>query len=245
VIIACSLDAAEAAAESLRGDGFEAETAQVDVSSPESVGALADHAASLGPVTHVIQTAGVSPVQATPQAVIAVDVIGTALVLEEFGRVIAPGGAGIVIASQAGHMFPPLPDDQATALAQTPARDLPQLDFLAAIDNSGYAYGIAKRANILRVQAAALTWGDRGARINSLRPGIIMTPLARDEMSGPGAEGYRRMIATSPSQRVGTPDEVAAAAEFMMGATFITGADLLIDGGVIAAMAGGRYTLGG
>ncbi|WP_217996580.1 SDR family oxidoreductase [Piscicoccus intestinalis] len=95
------------------------------------------------------------------------------------------------------------------------------------------------------MQAAALTWGDRGARVTSISPGIVMTPLARDEMSGPAAAGYRRMIDTSPAGRVASPDEIADAAAFLMGAPFITGADLLIDGGVVAAIAGGRYSVAG
>lgn len=186
-----------------------------------------------------------SPVQASAQAVIAVDVVGTDLVLEEFGRLIAPGGSGIVIASQAGHMLPALDEATSRALARTPARELAEVPVLASVTGSGHAYALAKRANIVRVQAAALTWGDRGARVNSISPGIIMTPLARDEMSGPGAVGYRAMIDASPAKRVGTPDEIGEAAAFMMGAPFLTGADLLIDGGVIAAIAGGRYQLGG
>ncbi|MCE1179231.1 MAG: SDR family oxidoreductase [Micrococcales bacterium] len=238
-------EATTEAARSLTGDGYEVATSQVDVASADSMASLADQAAALGPVTHVIHAAGVSPVQASPQQVVAVDVVGTALVLEEFGRVIAPGGAAIVIASQAGHMLPPLGPAQSHALATTPAAELADLDFLRAIDDSGMAYGIAKRANILRAQAAALQWGDRGARVNSISPGIIMTPLARDELNGPGAEGYRAMLAASPSGRVGTSDEVGDAAAYLMSAPFITGTDLLIDGGVIAALAGGRFSLTG
>lgn len=236
-------DAARAVVEAFLDDGFDARPAQVDVSDADSVAALVEHAASLGAVTHVIHAAGVSPVQASAQAIVAVDVVGTALVLEEFGRLVAPGGAGIVIASQAGYMLPPLDEATSRALARTPARELAGLPALASITDSGHAYSMAKRANILRVQAAALTWGDRGARVNSISPGIIMTPLARDEMSGPGAAGYRAMLEASPAKRVGTPDEIGQAAAFMMGATFLTGADLLIDGGVIAAIAGGRYRL--
>lgn len=236
-------DAAQAAVRGFLDDGFDARPAQVDVADADSVTALAEHAASLGAVTHVIHAAGVSPVQASAQAVIAVDIVGTALVLEEFERVIAPGGTGIVIASQAGHMLPPLDEATSHALAQIPARELAALPALASISDSTHAYIMAKRANILRVQAVALTWGDRGARVNSISPGIIMTPLTRDEMSGPGAAGYQAMIDASPAKRVGTPDEIGEAAAFMMGATFLTGADLLIDGGVVAAIVGGRYRL--
>lgn len=240
-------DAAKRAAKLLSGVGYQTRTLQVDVSSHESVKALARTAAELGHVMHVVHTAGLSPAQAAPEAIIAVDLVGTAYVLDELCRVIAPGGSGIVIASQAGHMLPPLPPDQTEALARTPADQLAQLPFLqpAVISSSGLAYAMSKRANILRVQAASVEWGDRGARLNSLSPGIIMTPLAQDELSSPAGEAYQRMIRASAAGRVGTPDEIGAVAAFLMGrdGSFISGSDLLIDGGVIAAIAAGRYTL--
>ena len=232
----------------LEDAGHTVSTQRVDVSDRDSVAALARAAAGLGDVVQVVSTAGVSPVQAPAEAVLAVDLYGTAVVLEEFGTVIAPGGAGVHISSMAGHMPPPLDPGTARALAFTPTEDLLALPVLGpdAVPNSGAAYAISKQANHLRVQAAAVTWGDRGARVNSISPGIILTPLARDEMSGPGAEGYRKMIDVSAAGRVGTADEVATVAAFLLGtdAGFITGTDLLIDGGVIAA---GRYqlTMGG
>jgi NAD(P)-dependent dehydrogenase (short-subunit alcohol dehydrogenase family) len=228
-------DAADAAAHGLETAGFQTSTASVDVASQESVAALAATAADLGAVLHLVHTAGLSPAQASPQAIIAVDLIGVARVLEEFGRLIAPGGSGIVIASQAGHMLPPLPTEQNQALANTPADELDQLPFLQpdVLNNSGAAYALAKRANILRVQAASVQWGDRDARLNSLSPGIIMTPLAMDERNSPAGECYQRMIEASAAGRVGTPDEIGATAAFLMGrdGAFITGADVLIDGG--------------
>lgn len=240
-------DAALAAANTLQAAGFTTSTATVDVASHDSVRALADTAAALGDVVHVVHTAGLSPAQASPEAIIAVDLIGVAFVLEEFGRIITGGGSGIVIASQAGHMIPPLPADQHQALTTTPADDLRGLTFLQpdSVTNSGAAYALAKRANILRVQAASVHWGDRGARVNSLSPGIIMTPLAMDELSSPAGDAYQRMIKASAASRVGTPDEIGATAAFLMGrdGTFITGTDLLIDGGVIASIAAGRYQL--
>ncbi len=236
-----------AAGKAVQADGHVVTTRQVDVSSRESVHDLARAAAELGDVVQVINTAGLSPVQASPTAILAVDLVGTALVLEEFGQVIAPGGGGVVISSMAGHMQPPLDSDSEHALAHTPATELLALPILAprAVPNSGAAYALAKRANHLRVQAAAVTWGDRGARVNSISPGIILTPLAQEEMTGPGAEGYQKMIETSAAGRVGTTDEVATAASYLLGpdAGFITGADLLIDGGVIAALRAGRLQI--
>ena len=232
----------------LEDAGHTVSTQRVDVSDAESVRALAQAAAGLGDVVQVISTAGVSPVQAPAEAVLAVDLYGTAVVLEEFGKVIAPGGAGVHISSMAGHMPPPLDPETAHALAFTPVEELLALPALApdAVPNSGAAYAISKQANHLRVQAAAVIWGDRGARVNSISPGIILTPLARDEMSGPGAEGYQKMIEVSAAGRVGTADEVATAAAFLLGpdAGFITGTDLLIDGGVIAALRAGRWQFG-
>ena len=241
-------DTANTAAQTLRNAGYTVETAYVDVADRATIDALTATAADLGSVQHVIHTAGLSPAQASPEAIITVDLVGTAHVLEAFGAVIAAGGSGIVIASQAGHMLPPLPAEQNRALVATPAAELAQLPLLQpdAVTNSGAAYALAKRANILRVQAESVVWGDRGARLNSLSPGIIMTPLAMDELNGPGGEGYQKMIKASAAGRVGTPDEVAAAAAFLMGrdGAFVTGTDLLIDGGVIAAIATGRYQLG-
>jgi NAD(P)-dependent dehydrogenase (short-subunit alcohol dehydrogenase family) len=243
-----NLNAATAAAQALATAGYVTSTAQVDVASQESVTALAVTAVGLGAVVHVVHTAGLSPAQASPQAIIAVDLVGTAHVLDAFGGVIAAGGSGLVIASQAGHMLPPLPPEQAQALANTPAGELDQLPFLQpnVVTSSGGAYALAKRANILRVQAASVVWGDRRARLNSLSPGIIMTPLAMDELNSPAGAAYQRMIKASAAGRVGTPDEIGATAAFVMGRDggFITGTDLLIDGGVIASIAAGRYQLG-
>ena len=238
-------DNAKAAATALTGAGYQTSTARVDVSSQDSVRELADTAARLGAVMHVVHTAGLSPAQASPEAIIAVDLVGTAHVLDEFARVIAPGGSGIVISSQAGHMIPALPPEQNEALARTPAGELAALPFVQpdTITNSGIAYAVAKRSNTLRTQAAAVTWGDRGARVNSLSPGIIMTPLALDELNSSAGALYQEMIKASASGRVGTPDEIGTVAAFLMGrdGSFITGSDLLIDGGVIASVAAGRF----
>jgi NAD(P)-dependent dehydrogenase (short-subunit alcohol dehydrogenase family) len=234
----------DSAARVLRATGHTVTTQFVDVSSRESVNALARAAAGMGNVVQVIHTAGVSPNQASPKMILSVDLFGTALVLEEFAQVIAIGGAGIVISSMAGYMPAHLPREQEEALAWTPSDELLQLPFLGtdAVPNSGAAYALSKRANHLRVQAASIGWGDRGARINSISPGIILTPLAEHEMASESGHRYRAMIEASVAKRVGTTDEVAAAAAYLLGseAGFITGSDLLIDGGVIAAIRAGR-----
>ena len=230
---------AMAAAETFANAGFDASTAVVDVSSPETVHALVDKATALGQVTRLVHAAGVSPSQAPPSTILKVDLYGTALVLDAFGAVIAPGGSGVVIASQSGHRLGPLTAIQDKALAMTPVEGLLDLPFLqpGEVRDSLHAYQLAKRGNSLRGMAQAVQWGKRGARINTISPGIIMTPLARDELNGPRGEGYRRMIEVSAAGRAGTPDEVAILAALIMGPDggFITGSDFLIDGGVTAA----------
>jgi len=230
---------ADAAANVLRDAGFEAATAVVDVSSRDSVHALVHTAAALGNVTGVIHAAGVSPSQASPATILRVDLYGTAVVLEEFGNVIASGGAGVVIASQSGHRLPALSPEQNRALATTPTEALLALPMLHPdhVKDPLHAYQIAKRGNSLRVMAEAVRWGKRGARVNTISPGIIFTPLARDELTGPRGGGYRRMIDSSPAKRGGTPDEVATVGALLMGpdGAFITGSDFLMDGGVTAA----------
>jgi len=193
----------------------------------------------IGDITGLIHAAGVSPTQASPATILHVDLYGTAVVLEEFGNVIAEGGSGVVIASQSGHRLPALTPEQDKALATTPADELLALPMLqpAKVTDPLNAYQIAKRGNALRVMAEAVRWGKRGARINAISPGIIITPLAKDELDGPRGDGYRKMITVSAAGRAGTPDEVAALAALLMGAdgTFITGSDFLMDGGVTAA----------
>ena len=230
---------ANAAAEVMGNAGYEVSVATVDVSSREAVHALVETATSLGEVTGLIHAAGVSPSQASPATIFKVDLYGTALVLEEFGNVIARSGAGVVIASQSGHRLPALTVEQNKALATTPVEQLLNLPFLQLdqVTDSLHAYQLSKRGNSLRVMAEAVRWGKRGARINTISPGIIMTPLAKDELSGPRGKGYRRMIEGSVAGRAGTPDEVGTVAALLMGAHggFITGSDILMDGGVTAA----------
>jgi NAD(P)-dependent dehydrogenase (short-subunit alcohol dehydrogenase family) len=230
---------ADAAVKVLGDAGFEVSAATVDVSSRQSVRALVERATALGAVTGVIHAAGVSPTQASPATILKVDLYGTALVLEELGNVIARGGAGVVIASQSGHRLPALTPDQDKALATTPTDELLALPMLQPdrVTDSLHAYQVSKRGNALRVMAEAVRWGKRGARVNTISPGIIVTPLARDELNGPRGEGYRRMIELSAVGRAGTPDEVGAVGALLMGpeGAFITGSDFLMDGGVTAA----------
>lgn len=230
---------ASAAAKTLSDAGFEVSTAHVDVSSRESVHALVEKIQAMGPITGLIHAAGVSPTQASPATILMVDLYGTALVLEEFGNVIARGGAGVVIASQSGHRLPGLTPEENKALATTPVDELLALPMLQPdrVTDPLHAYQISKRGNSLRVMAEAVRWGKRGARINTISPGIIITPLAKDELTGPRGPGYRRMIDLCPVGRAGTPDEVGNVGALLMGpdGAFITGSDFLMDGGVTAS----------
>jgi len=230
---------AESAAVVMRDAGFDVSTAAVDVSKRDAVHSLVQKATALGELTGLIHAAGVSPTQASPGTILSVDLYGTAVVLEEFGNVIARGGAGVVIASQSGHRLGALTAEQDKALATTPADELLALPMLQAdqVKDSLHAYQLCKRCNSLRVMAEAVRWGKRGARINTISPGIIMTPLANDELTGPRGAGYRRMIEVSAAGRAGTPDEVGTVGALLMGANgaFITGSDFLMDGGATAA----------
>jgi NAD(P)-dependent dehydrogenase (short-subunit alcohol dehydrogenase family) len=230
---------ADAAAKVLGDAGFDVSTAVVDVSTRTSVHALVEAATAIGTVTGVIHAAGVSPTQAPPEMILRVDLYGTALVLEEFGKVIAQGGAGVVIASQSGHRLPALTPEQDKALATTPADELLALPMLRPdqVRDPLHAYQLSKRGNSLRVMAEAVRWGQRGARLNTISPGIICTPLAREELAGLRGPGYRRMLELSPAGRIGTPDEVGTVGALLMGpdGAFITGSDFLMDGGVTAA----------
>ncbi|MBS0455090.1 MAG: SDR family oxidoreductase [Proteobacteria bacterium] len=230
---------AEAAANVLANAGFDVSTAVVDVSSRTAVQALVAEAAARGPVTGLIHAAGISPSQASPEMILKVDLYGTAVVLEEVGQVIAAGGSGVVIASQSGHRLPGLTVEENKALATTPPDELLALPMLQPdrVTDPLHAYQISKRCNSLRVAAEAVRWGRRGARINTISPGIVITPLAKDELAGPRGAGYRAMIEGSPVGRAATPDEIASLAALILGPDggFITGSDFLSDGGATAA----------
>ncbi|WP_334184665.1 SDR family oxidoreductase [Novosphingobium sp.] len=232
------------AASELGAGSYDVTSQRVDVTSRASVQALAEAAAAMGPVMQVINTAGLSPNMASIEKILDVDLYGSAVVFEEFGKVIASGGAGLIVSSMAGHMMRQLPEEDEKQLAYAPADELLALPCLRteAIPNTLVAYMVAKRANILRVQAEAMNWGARGARVNAISPGIIVTPLAAHELNSGIGDIYRAMVEASPSKRMAPPEEVAIAASFLLGpdAGFITGSDLLIDGGVIAAMRAGK-----
>ena len=227
--------------------GYDVETMIVNALEKDSVEAFAQKAASLGPVMTFIDTAGASPNQAKPEHIIALDMVGTGYAVDAFGQVMAPGGAGLIISSQTGYMYP-IPYETEQEILNTPTEKLAELPIVkdVAMQNSGWAYMIAKRVNHLQaMKAAATAWKARRARINTLSPGIIVTPLAYDEFAAAG-EGYQRMIDASAAERSGTSDEIAEAGAFLLGehAGFITGTDLLIDGGTIAAIRTGQYKLG-
>ena len=220
----------------LAAEGFDVSGTTVDVSNEESVRDLAALAGRLGRVEQVIDTAGLSPTQAPAKAILAVDLVGVALVLDVFGDIIAPGGGGIVISSMAGHGVT-LADDLEDLLATTPADKLLNIPAIAAITDPSAAYGISKRANQLRVEVESLHWGARGARINSVSPGVISTAMGQQELASDHGDFMRSMISASGTGRIGTPSDIADAVAFLLGptATFITGTDLLVDGGVTAS----------
>ncbi len=240
-------DGLEATAARMREDGYLVTTQVVDVSSKESVSALARRAASLGPVARLVHTAGLSPVQAGVAAILAVDLLGVALVAEEFGAVMARGGAGVIISSSSSYLYPNVfTPAEATALRSAPADELLSLP-VAAQDNfkdSGIAYSFSKLANRLRVQGASHQWGKRGARINSLSPGVISTSMGRAELNA-NTTSMGAMVENSNAKRFGTPEDIAVGVEFLLSpaASFVSGIDLLVDGGAVAGIFGARDAL--
>lgn len=230
---------AELMAETMNRAGFDASPFEMDLSSRESILDLTDNAQRLGKIKMLINAAGVSPSQASIETILKVDLYGTAVLLEEVGKVIAEKGTGVTISSQSGYRLPALTAEEDEQLATTPTEQLLSIDLLRPenIHDTLHAYQLAKRCNVKRVMAEAVHWGKRGARINSISPGIIVTPLAIDEFNGPRGNFYKNMFAQCPAGRPGTADEVANVAELLMSdrGAFITGSDILIDGGATAA----------
>lgn len=234
-----SLVNARAAADALNGSGFDAVALEADLSSRESILSLISEACKYGDIRYLVNSAGVSPSQASIETILKVDLYGTAVLLEEVGKVIVSGGSGVTVSSQSGYRMPALTPEADRLLATTPAEELLALEMLRPenIRDTLHAYQMAKRCNVKRVMAEAMKWGERGARLNSLSPGIIVTPLAIDEFNGPRGGFYKNMFAKCPAGRPGTADEVAHVAELLLEdkGAFITGSDFLIDGGATAS----------
>lgn len=232
-------DNSKAIAKIMNDAGFDAVSLEMDLSERASILNLITEAQKYGEISMLVNAAGVSPSQAPIEAILKVDLYGTAALLEEVGKVIKEGGVGVTISSQSGHRMPALSAEIDEQLATTPTEELLALEVLQLknIKDTLHAYQMAKRCNVKRVMAEAVKWGQRGARINSISPGIIVTPLAIDEINGPRGYFYKNMFAKCPAGRPGTADEVANVAELLMNpqGAFITGADFLIDGGATAS----------
>lgn len=235
----CRLENANIIAKTMEEAGFDVVPFEVDISSRESVIQLIKAAQKEGEIAMFINAAGVSPSQAPIEQILKVDLYGTAVLLEEFGRVIKEGGTGVTISSQSGHRMPALTPEEDRQLATIPTNELLNLEILQPenIKDTLHAYQMAKRCNVKRVMAEAVKWGEKGARVNSISPGIIITPLALDEINGPRGDFYKNMFAKSPVGRPGIADEVANVAELLLSdkGAFITGVDVLIDGGATAS----------
>ena len=234
-----NIDNAKNIADIMNGAGFDVEPVEMDLSSRDSIKKLIAKAQEYGEIKMLVNGAGVSPSQAPIEAILNVDLYGTAVLLEEVGKVIAEGGVGVTISSQSGWRMPQLSAAEDEALATTPTEELLKLDILQPenIKDTLHAYQMAKRCNEKRVMAQSVEWGKRGARINAIAPGIIVTPLAIDEFNGPRGDFYKNMFAKCPAGRPGTADEVANVAELLMSdkGAFITGSTLLIDGGATSS----------
>lgn len=230
---------ADAISDIMNKAGYDTMPVEMDLSSRDSIRSLIDTAQQYGDITMLVNAAGVSPSQASIETILKVDLYGTAVLLEEVGKVIAEGGTGVTISSQSGHRMPALGAEIDELLAMTPTEELLKLDVLQPqnIRDTLHAYQLAKRCNVKRVMAEAVKWGERGARINSISPGIIVTPLAIDEFNGPRGDFYKNMFAKCPAGRPGTADEVANVAELLISnrGAFITGSDFLVDGGATAS----------
>lgn len=230
---------AEAIVETMNKAGFDTVAVEMDLSSRTSILNLIAEAQKYGEISMLVNAAGVSPSQAPIETILKVDLYGTATLLEEVGKVIKAGGVGVTISSQSGHRMPALTPEEDELLATTPTEELLSLEMLQErnIRDTLHTYQMAKRCNVKRVMAEAVKWGERGARINSISPGIIVTPLALDEFNGPRGDFYKNMFAKCPAGRPGTADEIANVAELLMSnrGAFITGSDFLIDGGATAS----------
>ena len=234
-----NINNAQSISKIMKESGFDSEAYECDISSRDSIKNLIKNAQKHGEITYFINAAGVSPSQAPIEAILKVDLYGTAVLLEEVGKVIKKGGCGVTISSQSGHRMEQLGAEIDEQLAMTPTEELLDLEILQPenIKDTLHAYQLAKRCNVKRVMYEACRWGEKGARINSISPGIIVTPLALDEFNGPRGDFYKNMFANCPSGRPGTADEVASIAKLLMSdeGAFFSGSDILIDGGATAS----------
>lgn len=234
-----NINNAKVIADIMNNAGFYVEPVEMDISSRESIVSLIAKAKEYGEIKMLVNGAGVSPSQASIETILKVDLYGTAVLLEEVGKVIAEGGCGVTISSQSGWRMPQLTKEEDEVLAVTPTEELLNLEILQPenIKDTLYAYQMAKRCNEKRVMAQSVEWGKRGARLNDIAPGIIVTPLAIDEFNGPRGDFYKNMFAKCPAGRPGTADEVANVAELLMSdkGAFITGSTFLIDGGATSS----------
>lgn len=233
------IENAKTIAEVMNNAGFDVVPFEMDLSSRESIFNMIDEAKKYGPITMLVNGAGVSPSQAPIEAILNVDLYGTAVLLEEVGKVIEPGGMGVTISSQSGFRMKQLTPKEDEQLACTPTEELLNLDLLKVenIQDTLHAYQLAKRCNEKRVMAQSVKWGEKGARINAIAPGIVVTPLAIDEFNGPRGDFYKNMFASCPAGRPATADEIANVAELLISdkGAFITGSTFLIDGGATAS----------
>lgn len=233
------LENAEIISKTMNEAGFDTVPVEMDLSSRESIMKLIEKAQSFGEVSMLVNAAGVSPSQAPIEAILKVDLYGTAVLLEEVGKIIKKGGVGVTISSQSGWRMPALTAEEDELLATTPTEELLDLPLLQPekIRDTLHAYQMAKRCNEKRIMAEAVKWGQRGARLNDIAPGIVVTPLALDEFNGPRGDFYKNMFANCPAGRPGTADEIANVAELLMSdkGAFITGSTFLIDGGATAS----------
>ena len=234
-----NINNAQSISKIMKESGFDNEAYECDISSRDSIKNLIKNAQEHGEIAYFINAAGVSPSQAPIEAILKVDLYGTAVLLEEVGKVIKKGGCGVTISSQSGHRMEQLGAEIDEQLAMTPTEELLDLEILQPenIKDTLHAYQLAKRCNVKRVMYEACRWGEKGARINSISPGIIVTPLALDEFNGPRGDFYKNMFANCPSGRPGTADEVASIAKLLMSdeGAFFSGSDILIDGGATAS----------
>lgn len=233
------IENAKAISKILNDAGFDVEPFEMDLSSRESILNIIKKALEFGEISMLVNAAGVSPSQASIETILKVDLYGTAVLLEEVGKVIKSGGVGVTISSQSGWRMPALTAEEDRLLATTPTEELLKLPLLQKenIKDTLHAYQLAKRCNEKRVMAESVKWGEKGARINDIAPGIIVTPLAIDEFNGPRGDFYKNMFAKCPARRPGTADEVANVAELLMSekGAFITGSTFLIDGGATSS----------